>query len=78
MYRYWATPGALRKYLTVSLPKNIDKLEEFLDNFSRKIDVICISETRLNNAKLNNVIIPGYHLYYCNSKTMAGGSAISL
>ena len=60
----------------VSLIKNMEKLEEFLQNFSRKIDIICLSETRLKDAKLLSANIPGYHMYYCNSKTMAGGSAI--
>ena len=55
----------------VSLSKNIDKLEEFLNKFTGKIDIICISETRWTDAKLNSATIPGYQIYCCNSKSMA-------
>ena len=38
----------------VRLSKNIYNLEEFLDKFSRKIEIICFSETKLTDAKLNS------------------------
>ena len=60
----------------VSLQKNIDKLEEFLSEFSKKIDIVCLSETRLHEHNVCNVNIPGYNLFYHNSPTRAGGAAI--
>ena len=39
----------------VSLVKNIEKLEEFLNKFSRKPDIICISETRTNDKNIHSV-----------------------
>ena len=56
----------------VSLVKNIKKLEEFLNKFSRKPDIICISETRTNDKNIRLVAVPGYSFYSNNSSTKAG------
>ena len=60
----------------VSLQKNFDSLITFLKQFVKPVDVICISETRLNDHNLGNCNLPGYKLFHCNSKTKAGGAAI--
>ena len=64
----------------VSLSKNIGKLDEFLDKFTRKIDIICISETRLTDAKLKSATILGYQMYSTavrlNQWQEVGGAAI--
>ena len=60
----------------VSLDKNFDNLILFLNQISKPVDIICLSETRLNDLNLGNCNITGYTLYHRNSKTKAGGSAI--
>ena len=47
----------------VSLNKNIDKLEEFLNKFSHLPDIICVSETRTNEVNVKNINIPGYNFF---------------
>ena len=44
----------------VNLVKNIENLENFINRFSRKPDIICISETRVNDDNINYVGLPGY------------------
>ena len=46
----------------VSLNKNFDTLKLFLSRFS-KVDVLCLSETRLNDCNLVYCQLPGYKLY---------------
>ena len=60
----------------VSLPKNFDALKLFLSQFVKAVDVICISETRLTDSKAKFCNLAGYQLFFCNSNTSAGGSAI--
>ena len=60
----------------VSLSKYFDKLNLFLSQLPKKVDVICFSETRLKTNKINSVQLPGYDLFCNNSDTAAGGSAI--
>ena len=60
----------------VSLQKNFDNLKQFFSQFKRNVDVICLSETRLSDHNLSCCFLPGYRLFYYNSKTKAGGSAI--
>ena len=60
----------------VSLPKNYDALKIFLGKFSKKFDVLCLSESRLNDRNLKYCNIPGYSMYFCNSATRAGGAVI--
>ena len=60
----------------VSLVKNIEKLDDFLNEFSRKPEIICISETRTNNKNIHSVALPGYSCYSNNSSTKSGGVGI--
>ena len=60
----------------VSLVKNIKKLEEFLNEFSRKPKIICISETRTNDKNIHLVALPGYSFYSENFSTKARGVGI--
>ena len=74
-----------------SLPKHISKVKDILlKEFDQKPDIICITETKLNedpdtntlleNSKLSDVItsiqLPGFKFFHCDSRTQAGGSAI--
>ena len=63
----------------VSLVANFDNIACFLENINFP-DVICISETRLKNEKINwqsNLVsLPNYNMQYDNSLTCAGGVAI--
>ena len=60
----------------VSLVKNIEKLEEFLIEFSRKPEIICISKTKTNDKNIHLVALPGYSFYCSNSSTKASGVGI--
>ena len=60
----------------VSLQKNFDRLNFFLNQFAKPVDILCRSKTRLNGRNLNYCNLPGYNMFYCNSKTKAGRSAI--
>ena len=60
----------------VSLLKNFDAFTNFLNKFQKAVDIICLSETRLNDGKLSYCSLPGYRLFCNNSVTRAGGSAI--
>ena len=69
--------SALFVYLNiVSLDKHFGDLKLFLNRFAKKVEVLCISETRLTDSKVKFCELPGYNLYYCNSNTSASGSAI--
>ena len=59
---------------TISLCKNLDKLEEFLCKFAKMPDIICRSETRTNQHNGVGVNFLGYCYYSNNSPTKAGGS----
>jgi len=54
-----------------SLFKNIDKLEEIVQLFSKPPDIIALSETRIKET-LIIAPIPGYNLINENSQTQAG------
>ena len=60
----------------VSLHKNYDTLKIFLSEFSKPVEVICLSETRLNDRNLKHCIILSYNMYCCNSATRTGDAAI--
>ena len=60
----------------VSLVKSIDKLKEFLNKFSRKPNIICISKTRTNDKHVHLVSLPGYSFYSNNSSIKTGGVGI--
>ena len=76
------SPNSTKNHITiihiniVSLQKNFDAFTNFLNRFPRTVSVICLSETRLNDRKINYSSLPGYRLFYNNSVTKAGGSAI--
>ena len=63
---------------TRSLPKNVDKLEEFLNEMIRLPDVIAISEAKLNSNSYSNISISNYNFFHCDSPTLAGGVGIYL
>ena len=60
----------------VSLVKNIENFENFINRFSRKPDIICRSETRVNDGNINYVGLSGYTFLNNNSCTRAGGVGI--
>ncbi len=43
---------------------------------SKKLDVIAITETCLNNNSVVNVDIPGYNFFHVDSATSAGGAGL--
>ena len=63
----------------VSLLKNFDNIAILIEKMKFP-NIICVSETRLKdnkiNAQLNFVTIPNYDLVYDNSATNAGGVAV--
>ena len=56
--------------------KHFDDFKLFLKRLRKTADVICLSETRLNEQNMNICHLSGYNGYFCNSKTKAGESAI--
>ena len=60
----------------VSLLKNFDKLELFLNQLPCQVDIICLSETRLTFDKIAMTNINGYNFFYCNSPDRASGSGM--
>ena len=48
----------------VSLSKNLDKLNLFLSQLSKQMDIICISETRPKDYKIIHVQLPGYDFVF--------------
>ena len=60
----------------ISLNKNIEKLKDFLSEFSRKPEVICVSETRTNANNIKHINLPGYNFFCHNSPTRAGGAGV--
>ena len=64
-----------------SLKKNIDKIKELLDVLDKLPDIICISETKLNDEPkqelyLNDIELDHYDFVSNNSKTFFGGTGI--
>ena len=64
-----------------SLPKHFDTISSLcIDKFNRHPDVICITESRLKDKKIDYqlklVDLDEYNLLYDNSKTSAGGVAV--
>ena len=55
---------------TRSLPKNLDKIEEFLNDMTRFPDAIAISETKLNSNSSSNTNIPHYNFLHNDSLLM--------
>ena len=59
-----------------SLNKNFDKLHEFLVSIRIRIDVICLTETRIKNDPLVYITIPQYKFCHVDSRTSFGGVAV--
>ena len=58
---------------TRSLSKNLDEIEEFLNDMTRFPDAIAISETKLNSSSSSNNNIPHYNVLHNDSPNNAGG-----
>ena len=57
-----------------SLSKNIDHLVSYLTELSESLDVIAVTETKLNNDTVtSNIQLIGYEIVHRNSLTKAGG-----
>ena len=61
---------------TRSLSKNLDILNEFQYSLDRKPDILCISESKLNEETVDNIDIIGYKMFHRDSVTSAGGTVI--
>lgn len=59
-----------------SLAKNFSLLNDILLSISTQIDIIGISETRLNENSVDNLEIENYNFFHSDSETNAGGVAI--
>lgn len=59
-----------------SLAKNLNLLNEMRYSISKKLDVIAITETRLNLNSVTNVDMPGYNFFHVDSVTNAGGAGL--
>ena len=51
-------------------------MHHFLSTWPKTPDIISVSETRLINEPLINILLPGYDFIHANSKTTAGGVAM--
>ena len=71
MTRYWSFTSTLLVH-----SKTLTLLNFFFNQFPKTVDVISLSETRHTDRNVSFCDIAGYHLFYCNSKTRAGGSAM--
>ena len=58
--------------------ENLEKLETFLSQLPKNLDIICLSETRTNENNVKYVSMPGYSYFYKHSKSNAGGSGIDV
>ena len=58
---------------TRSLPKNHDKIEEFLSELNVLPEIISVSETKLNSQSTSNVNIAQYDFLHNDSPSKAGG-----
>ena len=60
-----------------SLNKNINKIKEFLYSLDEIPEIICVTETKLNEEQYSNEIqLQGYKFFDVPSKTCFGGSGI--
>ena len=66
----------LAHFNIVSLLKNFDKLNQYLSQLPKKLNIICLCETMLKDQNLKHAYLPGYKLYHRNSNSSAGGAAI--
>ena len=59
-----------------SLHKNFDSLIDFCESLSAKPDIICLTETKLQDIPYANINIPNYNFYYSPTPANAGGVAM--
>ena len=59
-----------------SLPKNLSLLNELLDTLNKPIDLIAITETKLNSKSVDNIDLINYDFFHNDSPTNAGGAGI--
>ena len=59
-----------------SLSKNLNLLEELLCSLDSKLDILGITETKLDEKSISNVNIKGYNFFRTDSPTNAGGAAL--
>ena len=59
-----------------SLTKNLNLLNDMLYSLDSGLDVIAITETRLNPNSISNTELLNYNLFHVDSPTLAGGVAI--
>ena len=59
-----------------SLHKNFDILIDFCESLSAKPDIICLTETKLNDISNAIINIPNHNFYHSASPTNAGGIAM--
>ena len=66
----------LYHFNTRSPSKNLDILNEFQYSLDRKPDILCISESKLNEETVDNIDIIGCEMFHRDSVTSAGGTVI--
>lgn len=59
-----------------SLRKNLPLLNKLLDTLHKPIDIIAISETKLNTKSVDNIDLINYNFFHYDSVTNAGGVGI--
>ena len=59
-----------------SLPKNLPLLNELLDTLNKPIDLIAITETKLNSKSVDNIDLINCDFFHNDSPTNAGGAGI--
>ena len=74
----FATQISIVHFNTRSLEKNLHKIEELLNEVSKPLDIMCITETKLQKvtSNLNNVKLKNYEFTPEFSATNAGGVGI--
>ena len=59
-----------------SLQKNLALLEDFLYSLDKRLEILAVTETRLNANSVCNMDLLNCELYHTDSPTLAGGAAI--
>ena len=61
-----------------SISSHINDLRNFLNLINLKIDIICISESRIStkNPQTTNIDLPGYNIEQTPTESSAGGTLI--
>ena len=58
------------------LPKNLVKLEDFLNSLNKRPEILPVTETILNKNSVCNVDLLSFKLYHTDSLALAGRAAI--